>query len=143
MQDFEKKCRERGLRLTGPRRTIARVLEESDDHPDVRLVYERSRRYESSISVATVYRTLRLFEEMDLLEKHDFKAGPVRYELSSDEHHDHLIDIDSHKIIEFQNEAIETLQKKIAQELGYELIDHRLELYCVPLKNKKTLSGNE
>jgi Fur family ferric uptake transcriptional regulator len=134
---FEKTCEEKGIRLTGHRRVIAKVLEESDDHPDIHLVHERATTYEPTISMATVYRTLRLFEEMNLLNKHEFKLGPSRYEIASEDHHDHLIDIENHKILEFKNAAIEVLQQKIASELGYELIDHRLELYCIPRKKKK------
>lgn len=130
---IEAKCAEKGLKMTGQRRVIARVLSDSQDHPDVELLYARASAVDSHISIATVYRTLKLFEEAGITQKHDFGDGRARYEEASGEHHDHLIDIKSGKIIEFSNEAIEVLQKEIAQKLGYRLIDHRLELYAVPL----------
>ena len=131
---IEAKCTEKGLKMTGQRRVIARVLSDSQDHPDVELLYQRAVAVDSHISIATVYRTLKLFEEAGITQKHDFGDGRARYEEASSEHHDHLIDIKSGKIIEFSNEAIEQLQKEIAQKLGYRLIGHRLELYAVPLE---------
>ena len=130
---IEKLCIERGLRMTEQRRVIARVLSRADDHPDVEELYRRASDIDDKISIATVYRTVRLFEESGILERHDFRDGRSRYEEVTDEHHDHLIDMKSGKVIEFCNEAIEELQKKIAEELGFKLIDHRLELYGVPL----------
>jgi Fur family ferric uptake transcriptional regulator len=119
--------------MTDQRRIIARVLSEASDHPDVEAVYRRATDIDPKISIATVYRTVRLFEEAKILERHDFGDGRSRYEEITDEHHDHLIDVDSGRVIEFQNEEIEALQRKIAETLGYRLIDHRLELYAVPL----------
>ncbi|MEK9708111.1 MAG: transcriptional repressor [Alphaproteobacteria bacterium] len=115
--------------MTDQRRTIARVLSDSDDHPDVDQVYRRATQLDSRISIATVYRTVRLFEEANILEKHDFGDGRARYEEVQDDHHDHLIDIKSGKVIEFFNEEMEAMKERIAKELGYELIDHRLELF--------------
>jgi Fur family ferric uptake transcriptional regulator len=112
---------------------IARVLSDATDHPDVEAVYRRAVEIDRRISIATVYRTVRLFEEAQILARHDFRDGRSRYEEQSDEHHDHLIDIDSGRVIEFQNAEIETLQRRIAEELGFRLVDHRLELYGVPL----------
>ena len=123
--------------MTDQRRVIARVLSESDDHPDVELLYQRASAIDSKISIATVYRTVRLLEEAGIIAKHDFGDGRARYEESSTEHHDHLIDMRSGRVIEFHNAEIEKLQEKIAKELGYQLVDHRLELYCLPLDNKK------
>jgi Fur family ferric uptake transcriptional regulator len=126
---IERLCIERGLKMTEQRRVIARVLSEAVDHPDVEQVYQRAVAIDSKISIATVYRTVRLFEEASILERHDFGDGRSRYEGASDEHHDHLIDVHSGKVIEFRNDEIERLQEKIAEQLGYELVDHRLELY--------------
>ncbi len=130
---IEAKCLEKGLKMTGQRRVIARVLSDSQDHPDVELLYTRAAAVDDRISIATVYRTLKLFEEAGITQKHDFGDGRARYEEASMEHHDHLIDVKTGKIIEFSNDAIEALQKEIAQKLGYRLVDHRLELYAVPL----------
>lgn len=130
---LERLCLEKGLKMTDQRRIIARVLSEASDHPDVEAVYRRATDIDPKISIATVYRTVRLFEEAKILERHDFGDGRSRYEEITDEHHDHLIDVDSGRVIEFQNEEIEALQRKIAEKLGYRLIDHRLELYAVPL----------
>ncbi len=130
---LERLCLEKGLKMTDQRRIIARVLSEASDHPDVEAVYRRATDIDPKISIATVYRTVRLFEEAKILERHDFGDGRSRYEEITDEHHDHLIDVDSGRVIEFQNEEIEALQRKIAETLGYRLIDHRLELYAVPL----------
>ena len=132
------KCQEIGLRLTDQRRIIAQVLSESSDHPDVNEVYLRANEVDSKISLATVYRTLKLFEDANILEKHDFKDGRARYEEATGDHHDHLIDIHTGKIIEFHDAEIEELQKKIAEKYGYQLIDHRLELYCVSLQKSST-----
>lgn len=126
-------CTEKGLKMTEQRRVIANVLSESTDHPDVEELYQRSRAIDSRISLATVYRTVRLFEEAAIIEKHDFGDGKARYEGVSDEHHDHLINVKTGEVVEFHNEEIEILQEKIAEELGYKLVDHRLELYAVPL----------
>lgn len=133
---IEAKCAEKGLKMTGQRRTIARVLSESHDHPDVEMLYQRSVTVDPHISIATVYRTVKLFEEAGITQRHDFGDGRARYEETTDTHHDHLIDLKSGKVIEFSNESIEQLQKEIARKLGYELVDHRLELYAVPLGKK-------
>lgn len=134
---IEKLCGEKGLKMTEQRRVIARVLSESDDHPDVEMLHQRAVAVDSRISIATVYRTVRLFEESDILTRHDFGDGRARYEEVSDEHHDHLINIETGEVIEFQNEAIEKLQHEVAEKLGFRLMDHRLELYGVPLDGKK------
>ncbi len=134
---IEQQCVEKGLKMTEQRRVIARVLEESADHPDVEMLYQRAAAIDTNISIATVYRTMKLFEESGIVEKHDFGDGRARYENMSEEHHDHLIDLRSGKVIEFTNHEIEKLQEAIAKSLGYELVDHRLELYCVPLEGKK------
>jgi Fur family ferric uptake transcriptional regulator len=133
---LEKRCIERGLKMTEQRRVIARVLSDSHDHPDVEQLYRRVTTIDPRISIATVYRTVRLFEEADILEKHDFGDGRARYEEAPDEHHDHLIDVQSGKVIEFADPQIEELQRLIARKLGYKLVDHRLELYAVPLKGE-------
>ena len=135
---IEKLCGEKGLKMTEQRRVIARVLSESDDHPDVEMLHQRAVAVDSRISIATVYRTVRLFEESDILTRHDFGDGRARYEEVSDEHHDHLINIETGEVIEFQNEAIEKLQHEVAEKLGFRLMDHRLELYGVPLDGKKS-----
>ncbi|MAK12727.1 MAG: transcriptional repressor [Candidatus Pelagibacter sp.] len=131
---LEKICQDRGLRLTDQRKLIVRLLEEtiSDTkfHPDVDEIFKRAIKIDKKISVATVYRTVKLLEEHGIIEKHEFKAGKARYEVSTENHHDHLIDINSGEIIEFIDDDIEKLKKKIANKHGYELIDHRLELYC-------------
>ena len=132
--ELERKCMEQGMKLTGQRRVIARVLAESHDHPDVELLHKRAAAIDPRISVATVYRTVKLFEEAKIIERHDFGDGRARYEELPEEHHDHLIDLRSGKVIEFTNAEIEKLQIRIAAELGYDLVDHRLELYCVPKK---------
>ncbi len=119
--------------MTGQRRVIARVVSESDDHPDVEMLYQRAVAIDPHISIATVYRTVKLFEESGITQRHDFGDGRSRYEPVSDEHHDHLIDLKSGKVIEFSSSEIETLQRSIANKLGYKLVDHRLELYAVPL----------
>lgn len=134
---LEKKCIEHNLRMTEQRRIIARVLSGSSDHPDVEALYARSNKIDPRISVATVYRTVRLFEEAGIIERHDFGDGRSRYEEITDEHHDHLIDMRSGKVIEFTNHEIEKLQRIVAEELGYTLVGHRLELYCLPLEKEK------
>ncbi len=128
------RCAAKGLRMTGQRRTIADVLEESKDHPDVEELYARASARDSGISIATVYRTVKLFEEAGILERVDFGDGRARYEDAEREHHDHLIDMNSGEVIEFVDPEIEALQEKIAQKLGYQLKGHKLELYGVPLK---------
>lgn len=131
--DIEALCAEKGMRMTDQRRIIARVLTESTDHPDVEEVYRRATKVDSNISIATVYRTVRLFEEAGILERHDFRDGRARYEPVTEEHHDHLIDLNSGQVHEFHNEKIERLQDEIAREMGFKLVDHRMELYGVPL----------
>ncbi len=129
---IEQICADKGLKMTDQRRTIAQVLSDSIDHPDVDLVYQRATALDPRISIATVYRTVRLFEEANILEKHDFGDGRARYEEASTDHHDHLINIKTGEVIEFYNQEIEVLKEKIAKELGYDLVDHRLELYATP-----------
>ncbi len=123
--------------MTGQRRVIARVLSEARNHPDVEEVYQRSTKLDPRISIATVYRTVRMFEEAGILERHDFGGGRSRYEETSEDHHDHIIDVHSRRVIEFQSDEIEALQEKIARQYGFKLIGHRLELYGVPLDFKK------
>ncbi len=127
---------DKGLRMTGQRRIVAQVLEDSEDHPDVEELYARAQKLDAGISIATVYRTVKLFEESGLLDKLEFGDGRARYEDAEREHHDHLIDMNSGKVIEFVDEEIEALQEKIARKLGYELRGHRMELFGVPLKGK-------
>lgn len=136
MDRLEKLCAEKGLRMTEQRRTIARVLSQSDDHPDAEEMHRRANAVDKSISLATVYRTVKLFEEAGIIESHDFGDGRARYEEVPDEHHDHLIDVKSGAVIEFHNEEIERLQTEIARKLGYRLVDHRLELYAVPIDSE-------
>jgi Fur family ferric uptake transcriptional regulator len=131
--DLEQLCAEKGLRITEQRRIIARVLSESTDHPDVELVHERASAVDSKISIATVYRTVRLFEEAGILDRHDFGDGRARYEAAPEAHHDHLIDVETGKVVEFVDPELEALQKTIAEKLGYRLVDHRMELYGVRL----------
>lgn len=133
---LEEACTARGMRMTDQRRVIAQVLEAATDHPDVEELYRRASTVDPRISLSTVYRTVNLFEEAGLVTKHDFKDGRARFELIPDEHHDHLIDIRSGKVIEFRNEEIEAIQEVIARKLGYRLVDHRLELYAVPIEPK-------
>lgn len=130
----ERLCIEKGLKMTDQRRVIAQVISESADHPDANAVYRRATRLDSRISMATVYRTVRLFEEARVLERHDFGHGRARYEEAATEHHDHLIDVSSGKVLEFRNDEIERLQSEVAAELGYRLVGHRLELYGEPLE---------
>jgi len=134
-QNIEEKCVSIGLKMTGQRRVIAQVIAAATDHPDVEMLYKRASEIDDKISIATVYRTVKLFEEAGITQRHDFGDGRARYEPASDEHHDHLIDIKTGKVIEFTNTEIEVLQHKIAEKLGYKLVDHRLELYAVPLEN--------
>ncbi|MCR6629629.1 MAG: transcriptional repressor [Magnetospirillum sp.] len=130
---IEQRCIDKGMKMTDQRRVIARVLSEAADHPDVEEVYRRATDIDPRISIATVYRTVRLFEEADILERHDFGDGRARYEESVENHHDHLIDVQSGKVIEFTSPEIEALQRKIAESYGFRLVGHRLELYGVPL----------
>jgi Fur family ferric uptake transcriptional regulator len=132
---LEQLCIDKGMRMTDQRRVIARVLSDAEDHPDVEEVYRRASVVDNRISIATVYRTVRLLEDAGILERHDFRAGRSRYEQVSEEHHDHLIDLQTGDVVEFRNEQIERLQELIARELGFRLVDHRLELYGVPLKD--------
>ena len=134
MSKIEIKCKEKGVRLTEQRKVIAQVMSESKDHPDVDELHKRISLIDKKISIATVYRTVKLFEEAGILEKHDFKGGKARYEQSPDEHHDHLIDINSGDIIEFVDKDIEKLQNEVARKLGYKLVDHKLELYGSKIK---------
>ncbi len=132
MDRLEKLCLEKGLRMTEQRRVVARVLSEAHDHPDVEAVHARAHAIDPHISIATVYRTVRLFEEAGVLKRHEFRDGRSRYEETGEAHHDHLIDMKTGKVIEFVDEEIEALQTAIARRLGYRLVDHRLELYAVP-----------
>ena len=132
---IEKKCIDKGVKLTDQRKIIAKVMSESNDHPDVDELYKRVSVIDKKISIATVYRTVKLFEESGIITKHEFKGGKARYEELSESHHDHLIDIKSGEIIEFVDEEIEKLQKKVADKYGYELVDHKLELYGVKKKS--------
>ena len=132
---IEQKCVAKGVKLTEQRKIIAKVMSEANDHPDVDELYTRVSQIDSKISIATVYRTVKLFEEAGIVTKHDFKGGKARYEELSESHHDHLIDIKTGEIIEFVDDEIENLQKKVADKYGYELVDHKLELYGVKKKN--------
>jgi Fur family ferric uptake transcriptional regulator len=134
--DIEALCAEKGLRITEQRRVIARVLSEAEDHPDVEALHARAAAIDSGISIATVYRTVRLFEEAGILERHDFGDGRSRYEAAAETHHDHLIDVETGKVIEFADDELEALQKRIAERLGFRLVDHRMELYGVALGRK-------
>ena len=135
-QRIEQLCVEKGLKMTGQRRVIARVLSEAHDHPDAEELHRRAAAVDSRISIATVYRTVRLFEDAGILERHDFRDGRSRYEEAPEEHHDHLIDLTSGKVIEFRDEEIERLQQLVAERLGFKLVDHRLELYGTPIETK-------
>ena len=134
MSKIEEKCTTKGVRLTDQRKIIAEVMSTSNDHPDVDELYKRVNKIEKKISIATVYRTVKLLEEYGIIEKHDFKGGKARYEESPEEHHDHLIDINTGEIIEFVDKEIEILQNRVAKKLGYKLIDHKLELYGSKIK---------
>jgi len=131
---IEDKCIKKGVRLTDQRKLVARVMSESEDHPDVDELHKRVNKLDTKISIATVYRTVKLFEEVGIVEKHDFKGSKARYEQAPQEHHDHLIDINTGEITEFVNEDIEKLQQKVAEKLGYKLVDHKLELYGSKIK---------
>ena len=131
---IESKCKQKGVRLTDQRRLIAKVMSKSESHPDVDELHKKVSKLDSKISIATVYRTVKLFEEAGIVEKHDFKGSKSRYEQAPEEHHDHLIDVNSGEITEFVNEEIEKLQKQVAEKLGYKLVDHRLELYGSKIK---------
>jgi len=132
--DLEQLCADKGLRITEQRKVIARVLSDSDDHPDVEQLHARASKIDPKISIATVYRTVRLFEEAGVLDRHDFGDGRARYEPAPEAHHDHLIDVESGKVVEFVDPELEALQKQIAEKLGYRLVDHRMELYGVRLE---------
>ncbi|NEI68423.1 transcriptional repressor [Rhizobium lusitanum] len=134
VKSLEELCAERGMRMTEQRRIIARIIENSGDHPDVEELYRRSVQVDAKISISTVYRTVKLFEDAGLLARHDFRDGRSRYETVPEEHHDHLIDLKSGVVIEFHSPEIEALQERIAREHGFKLVDHRLELYGIPLK---------
>jgi Fur family ferric uptake transcriptional regulator len=135
---IEEACAAKGMRMTEQRRVIARVLGQSQDHPDVEELYRRASKIDDKISISTVYRTVRLFEDAGIIERHDFRAGRARYEQVPEEHHDHLINLRTGEVTEFRSEEIERLQEAVARKLGYKLVDHRLELYAVPLDGKKT-----
>jgi Fur family ferric uptake transcriptional regulator len=140
---LEDACVEKGMRMTEQRRIIARVLDVATDHPDVEEVYRRASAIDPRISISTVYRTVKLFEDAGMIERHDFRDGRSRYEMVSEEHHDHLIDLRSGDVIEFRSEEIEVLQELIAKRLGYRLVDHRLELYAVPIEGQPAKDGKE
>lgn len=131
--DLEQLCADKGLRITEQRRTIAKVLSESEDHPDVEMLHARAAAIDAGISIATVYRTVRLFEDAGILDRHDFGDGRARYEAAPEAHHDHLIDVETGNVVEFVDPELEALQKLIAEKLGYRLVDHRMELYGVRL----------
>jgi Fur family transcriptional regulator, ferric uptake regulator len=134
--DIEALCQQKGLRITEQRRVIAKVLSESEDHPDVEALHARASAVDAGISIATVYRTVRLFEEAGILDRHDFGDGRSRYEAAPEAHHDHLIDVETGRVIEFVDPELESLQKQIAEKLGFRLVDHRMELYGVALDRK-------
>ncbi|MGD2133124.1 MAG: Fur family transcriptional regulator [Maricaulaceae bacterium] len=134
---LEQLCEEKRLRMTDQRRVIARVLSEAEDHPDAEELHRRASEIDARISLATVYRTMRLFEDAGIIERHDFRDGRARYEEVPDEHHDHLVNIKTGEVVEFVNEEIERLQERVAKELGFKLVDHRLELYGVPIDKKE------
>jgi Fur family ferric uptake transcriptional regulator len=136
MKTLEQKCTDAGLKMTGQRRVILKILEQSEDHPSVDIVFERAKAADPSISIATVYRTLSLFEEMDIIVKREFNETFARYDINT-EHHHHMIDLETGEVIEFQNEELEQLKLRIAKELGYELLDHRLDLYGRKIKSAK------
>ncbi len=133
---IEERCKQKGVKLTDQRKLIAQIMSDSHDHPNVDELYKRVSKIDSKISIATVYRTVKLFEESGILAKHEFKGGKARYEELNESHHDHLIDVKSGEIIEFVDEEIEKLQKTIAEKLGYQMVDHRLELYGIKKKNR-------
>ena len=135
---IEAQCMAKGMRMTEQRRTIARVLAQADDHPDVEELYRRASKVDERISISTVYRTMKLFEDSGIIERHDFREGRARYEQIPESHHDHLINLRTGDVVEFRSEEIERLQAEVARKLGYRLVDHRLELYAVPLDTTKT-----
>jgi Fur family ferric uptake transcriptional regulator len=135
--DLEQLCAEKGLRITDQRRIIAKVLSDSEDHPDVEMLHARASAIDSKISIATVYRTVRLFEEAGILDRHDFGDGRSRYEPVPEAHHDHLIDVETGKVVEFVDPEVEALQREIAERLGYRLVDHRMELFGVRLSREE------
>jgi len=137
-KNIESLCAAKGMRMTEQRRVIARVLADADDHPDVEELYRRCSTVDDRISISTVYRTVKLFEDAGIIERHDFRDGRARYEQIPEAHHDHLINLRTGEVIEFQSEEIERLQAEVARKLGYKLVDHRLELYAVPLSDDKT-----
>lgn len=134
--DIEALCAEKGLRITEQRKVIARVLSDAEDHPDVETLHERAAAIDAGISIATVYRTVRLFEEAGILDRHDFGDGRARYETAPESHHDHLIDVETGRVVEFVDPELEALQKQIAEKLGFRLVDHRMELYGVAIERK-------
>lgn len=134
---LEQKCLEKGIRMTEQRKVIAEVIGKADDHPSVEEVYFRANKIDSKISIATVYRTVKLLEEEGVIEKHDFGDGKARYEEATEQHHDHIINVRTGEVIEFVNEEIEKLQERIAKEHGFDLVDHRLELFCIPIDRAK------
>src|SRR4029453_4376675 len=134
--NIEERCAAKGMRMTEQRRVIARVLAAADDHPDVEELYQRCIKVDDRISISTVYRTVNLFEDAGIIERHDFRQGRARYEQMRESHHDHLINLRTGEVIEFQSEEIERLQAEVARKLGYKLVDHRLDLYAVPLDDK-------
>ena len=140
---LEQLCHDKGLKMTEQRRVIARVLSDSVDHPDVEAVHRRASEIDPKISIATVYRTVRLFQEANILARHDFGDGRGRYEEMPSDHHDHLIDLQTGRVIEFRNEEIEALQREVAARLGYKLVDHRLELFAVSLESDSAANGKK
>ena len=134
--DIEALCADKGLRITEQRRVIARVLSEAEDHPDVEALHERAAAIDPGISIATVYRTVRLFEDAGILDRHDFGDGRARYEAAAETHHDHLIDVETGRVIEFVDAELEALQRRIAEKLGFRLVDHRMELYGVSVSRE-------
>jgi Fur family ferric uptake transcriptional regulator len=136
MNEIEARCVESGMRMTGQRRTIARVLAASEDHPDVEELHRRAAALDDRISLSTVYRTMKLFQDAGIIERHDFKEGRARYEQTPTNHHDHLINLRTGEVIEFRSEEIEKAQQEVARKLGFRLVNHRLELYAVPLEDK-------
>lgn len=140
---IEELCADKGLRMTEQRRTIARVIEESADHPDVEELYKRASEVDPKISIATVYRTVKLLEDFDIIARHEFRDGRARYEASPDDHHDHLINLRTGEVIEFKSDEIERIQEEIARKLGFKLVDHRLELYGTPINSKRSKDGEQ
>ncbi|MGI9400087.1 MAG: Fur family transcriptional regulator [Rhizobiaceae bacterium] len=140
---IEELCADKGLRMTEQRRTIARVIEESADHPDVEELYKRASEIDPKISIATVYRTVKLLEDFDIIARHEFRDGRARYEASPDDHHDHLINLRTGEVIEFKSDEIERIQEEIARKLGFKLVDHRLELYGTPIDPDSSNDGGQ